>query len=151
MKKTLAALAAAALASLGALSAAPTASAAGGQDEQAVAHDVKVADSYHVDGGSAMIKGPNEGLPTYYEISGGELRADGTGVINLSRWGVKTEAIHVTTWQMGKYTGYMTFMHNGAPYHGQLLPMWNEDWFEGEFTGLDGTEIDFEPIVLLPA
>ena len=150
MKKTLAALATAALASLGALSVAPTASAAGGQDEQAVAHEIEVANAYHVDGGSAILVHDHGDFPTYYEITGGELRADGTGVINLSQWGGGTEEIHVSQWHMGQFTGYMRFAYNGVAYHGQLLPMWNDGWFEGEFTGFDGSELEFEPIVLSP-
>ncbi|MEO1057262.1 MAG: hypothetical protein AAFY28_10150 [Actinomycetota bacterium] len=150
MKKTLAALATAALASLGALSVAPTASAAGGQDEQAVAHEVQVADSYNVDGGSALLT-PHLGSPSYYNITGGELQADGNGVINLSRWAGDTKEIYVTWWEVGQFSGFMTFEYNDVLYIGQLLPMWNEGWFEGEFTGLDGSELGFEPIVLSPA
>lgn len=152
MKKTLAALAAAALASLGALSVAPTTSAAGGQDEPAVPHEIQVADSYIVDGGTAKMKSIEDGaLPMYYRIDGGELRDDGTGIIHVSLRGAKAEPIDVTYWEMDKYGGYMNFMFHGDPYHGQLLLWIFEDTFEGEFTNLNGDEIDFEPIALLPA
>ncbi len=143
MKKIITTLVATAAVVFGGLAVAAPASATSDPIAESASAEAAAASSYSVDGGWALVE--QWGMDFPYEITGGVLHEDGTGVIHLHG----THDIVVTSWMLNPFFGgFMSFTYGGAYYYGELEPL-GPNMYEGDFESVFG-DLEFMPIQLTP-